>query len=111
MNTFDQEHDQAAGGLSPEIQAPSDAWSGPADPGIRRTIVELHRTDVRWNLVAIHPGVPWYHLPRVHRLLEEDYRKAGAIIYRSYLRFLWDALRLGVHGTASGSGFLTTPEK
>jgi fatty acid desaturase len=48
----------------------------------------------------LYPGVPWYNLPQLHRLLEEDYRRAGSFIYRSYLRFVWDALRTGVHGLA-----------
>ena len=46
----------------------------------------------------LFPGVPWYNLPKVHRILIEDYRSAGASIYRSYPRFLYDAFRLGVHG-------------
>ena len=75
-------------------------------------LVSLLMCNLNYHLEHhLYPGVPWYHLPKVHRLLEEDYRRAGAIVYRSYLRFLWDALRIGVHGTASGSGFLTRPDK
>lgn len=48
----------------------------------------------------LFPSVPWYHLPRLHALLEDEIREAGAPIYRSYLRFLWDAVRIGVHGLA-----------
>jgi fatty acid desaturase len=48
----------------------------------------------------LYPAMPWYHLPRLHRLLEEDFRRAGSSIYHSYLRFLWDAVRAGVHGRA-----------
>ena len=48
----------------------------------------------------LFPGVPWYNLPRVHSLLREEYRKTGAPIYSSYLRFLWDAVRTGIHGLA-----------
>jgi fatty acid desaturase len=47
--------------------------------------------------------VPWYNLPRLHRLLEAEYRAAGAPIYRSYLRFVWDAVRRGFHGLAPDS--------
>jgi fatty acid desaturase len=48
----------------------------------------------------LFPGVPWYNLPRVHRLLVGEYARAGSFIYSSYLRFLWDAVREGVHGEA-----------
>jgi fatty acid desaturase len=46
------------------------------------------------------PSVPWYNVPRLHAILEEELRAAGAYYYRSYLRFLWDAIRIGVHGHA-----------
>lgn len=36
----------------------------------------------------LYPAVPWYNLPRLHRLLESDFRAAGVQIYRSYTRFL-----------------------
>jgi fatty acid desaturase len=48
----------------------------------------------------LYPAMPWYNLPKLHRLLEEEYRRAGSFIYRSYLRFIWDALRAGIHGSA-----------
>lgn len=48
----------------------------------------------------LFPGMPWYHLPKAHALLAEDYRRAGAFVYGSYLAFLWDAVRAGVHGLA-----------
>jgi fatty acid desaturase len=51
----------------------------------------------------LFPGVPWYNLPKLHSLLEDEYRAAGAPIYRSYLRFAWDAARRGFHGLAPGS--------
>lgn len=46
----------------------------------------------------LFPTVPWYNLPRVHRLLQPEYKKAGASVYKSYFWFLWDAMRIGVHG-------------
>ncbi len=46
------------------------------------------------------PGIPWYNLPKMHGLMQDEYRKADAFVYRSYLRFLWDAFRTGVHGVA-----------
>ena len=48
----------------------------------------------------LFPGIPWYNLPRVHALLQDDYARAAASVYRSYVVFLWDALRVGVHGHA-----------
>lgn len=48
----------------------------------------------------LYPGVPWYNLPELHRLLRPEYRRAGTSIYRSYARFLFDAVRFGVHGFA-----------
>ena len=46
----------------------------------------------------LFPGVPWYNLPALHKLLQPEYEKAGASIYKSYFGFLWDAFRIGVHG-------------
>ena len=43
----------------------------------------------------LFPAVPWYNLPKVHTLLQEEYEQAGAFIYSSYLRFLVDAFRYG----------------
>jgi len=51
----------------------------------------------------LFPGIPWYNLPKLHAMLQDEYRRAGAFIYRSYLRFLWDAFRVGVHGIARES--------
>ena len=48
----------------------------------------------------LFPAMPWYNLPKAHALLREEYRAAGSSVYRSYLRFAWDALRAGVHGRA-----------
>ena len=46
------------------------------------------------------PGIPWYNLPKLHTLLQPEYKEAGSFIYQSYLQFLWDAVRVGVHGIA-----------
>lgn len=48
----------------------------------------------------LFPGIPWYNLPKLHRLLQDDYRQAGVFVYRSYVRFLIDAFIIGVHGVA-----------
>ena len=46
------------------------------------------------------PGMPWYNLPKLHTLMEEEYIKAGAFNYKTYWQFMWDAVRIGVHGLA-----------
>ena len=46
----------------------------------------------------LFPGVPWYNLPKLHRVLLPEYKRVGASVYRSYLWFLWDAFRTGIHG-------------
>lgn len=46
----------------------------------------------------LFPGVPWYNLPRLHELLEEDYRRAGASVYRSYTEFLVDFFKTAWRG-------------
>jgi fatty acid desaturase len=45
----------------------------------------------------LFPAVPWYQLPALHLLLQNEYRKANTFIYKSYLKFMWDAFRNGVH--------------
>jgi fatty acid desaturase len=47
-------------------------------------------------------GVPWYNLHRLHELLPEERRAAGSPVYASYLEFIRDAVRTGVHGVAMG---------
>ncbi len=36
----------------------------------------------------LHPGVPWYHLPRVHSALRDDLAHAGAPFIPSYFAFV-----------------------
>lgn len=50
----------------------------------------------------LFPGVPWYRLRRLHGLLAPYEAAAGAPVQRSYLRFLWAAVRTGVHGVIPG---------
>ena len=59
----------------------------------------------------LFPGVPWYNLPKVHAVLLDDYKAAGTSIYPSYSRFLWDALRSGIHGTLDSPGSKSLPER
>ncbi len=40
----------------------------------------------------LHPGVPWYGLPELHRKLEPDLRRQGAPYIRSYTAFVQEFL-------------------
>ncbi len=51
----------------------------------------------------LFPSIPWYNLPKLHRLLLPEYRAAGAPIYSSYWAFVWDAFKMGIHGRAPDS--------
>lgn len=45
------------------------------------------------NYHTVHhlfPAVPWYNLPRLHRLLAEELRRRNSEVYGSYTRFLLD---------------------
>ncbi|MBI3112649.1 MAG: fatty acid desaturase family protein [Ignavibacteriales bacterium] len=42
----------------------------------------------------LFPGIPWYNLPKVHRLLRDEFQKAGASLYRSYSSFLADFFKV-----------------
>jgi len=80
----------------------------PGDPLTRTRTVTSNRV-VSFLMVNLNyhlehhlcPGIPWYNLPKMHALLQDEYRRAGSFIYKSYLRFLWDALRNGVHGISA----------
>jgi fatty acid desaturase len=64
-------------------------------------LFSLHNVNLNYHTEHhLYPGIPWYNLPELHRLLLPEYRRAGTSIYRSYLRFLIDAVRIGVHGLA-----------
>jgi fatty acid desaturase len=52
----------------------------------------------------LYPGIPWYNLPELHRLLIPEYQKAGSSIYHSYIKFLIDAFINGPHGKSMGAG-------
>jgi len=38
----------------------------------------------------LFPGVPWYNLPRLHRILLPEYRLVGASVYPGYTRYFLD---------------------
>ena len=47
----------------------------------------------------LYPAVPWYHLPKLHAVLAPRFKEQGAVIQRSYLRYLWEAVRAKAWGT------------
>lgn len=42
----------------------------------------------------LFPGVPWYNLPKLHKLLEDEYMEAGSSVYPSYTSFLIDFFKV-----------------
>jgi len=84
----------------------------PGDPLTRTRTVRSNRLvsflmcNLNYHLEHhLCPGIPWYNLPRMHELMLDDYRRANSFVYHSYLRFLWDAFRHGVHGISHMPGF------
>lgn len=84
----------------------------PGDPFTRTRTVRSNRVvsflmcNLNYHLEHhLCPGIPWYNLPKMHVLLLDEYRRADSFVYRSYVRFLWDAFRHGVHGIAHMPGF------
>jgi fatty acid desaturase len=51
----------------------------------------------------LYPGVPWYNLPQLHLLLQDDYLEAGSSVYRSYAVFMWDVAKALANGVEPGS--------
>jgi fatty acid desaturase len=50
----------------------------------------------------LFPGVPWYNLPRLHRLLTPELEHSGSQIYGSYTRFLLHVARFMVRAWMPG---------
>ena len=84
----------------------------PGDPLTRTRTVTSNRVvsflmcNLNYHLEHhLCPGIPWYNLPAMHEMMKREYRRAGSFVYGSYLRFLWDAVRTGVHGISPMPGF------
>jgi len=66
-----------------------------------RTVLSNRVNRFFWNNINYHighhayPGVPWYHLERLHELLLPEIRAAGAIVDRGYAQVFLRALRRG----------------
>ncbi len=50
----------------------------------------------------LFPGVPWYNLPKIYSLLQEEYRRAGSSVYLSYTDFLIDFFKISWAGIIPG---------
>lgn len=49
----------------------------------------------------LYPGVPWYNLPKVHKILLDEYTAAGSSVYTSYWKFLSDVAKAVIKGVFS----------
>lgn len=45
----------------------------------------------------LFPKIPWYNLPKLHKILLPEYKKANVTVYSSYVKFLADAFMAGPH--------------
>jgi fatty acid desaturase len=56
----------------------------------------------------LYPSIPWYNLPRLHKMLRDDLVARGAPFIRSYLAFVWEfvvkSLRRSPLGKAPSRG-------
>jgi fatty acid desaturase len=43
----------------------------------------------------LFPNIPWYNLPKLHRMLLPEYNQYNVVVYSSYPLFLWEAFRSG----------------
>jgi len=50
----------------------------------------------------LYPGVPWYNLPKLHRILADEFRQAGSSVYTSYWSFIGDVFRALKTGVIPG---------
>ena len=58
---------------------------------VSNRVVSFLMCNINYHLEHhLFPGVPWYNLPKVHRLLQDEYRQAGSSVYPSYTRFCID---------------------
>lgn len=56
--------------------------------------LELLMCNINYHLEHhLFPTLPWYHLPKAHALLQGEYRRTGASVYRSYRRFFRDFVK------------------
>ena len=65
--------------------------------------VSFFMCNLNYHIVHhLYPGVPWYNLPALHRLLAEEQAAAGSQIYRSYTLFLADLGRFVFRALRAG---------
>ncbi len=49
----------------------------------------------------LYPGIPWYNLPKAHRILKAQYETAGSSVYKSYVKFLYDVGKAVLKGVVA----------
>ncbi|MBI4527122.1 MAG: fatty acid desaturase [Deltaproteobacteria bacterium] len=58
---------------------------------VSNRVVSFMMCNINYHLEHhLFPGVPWYNLPKVHELLQDECRRAGSSTYRSYTEFFLD---------------------
>lgn len=61
---------------------------------VSNRLLSLLMCNINYHLEHhLFPKLPWYALPRAHRLLQAEYRRTGASVYQSYSHFFVDFLK------------------
>lgn len=67
-------------------------------------VLSLLMCNINYHLEHhLYPGVPWYNLPKLHKLLQEEYQKAGSSVYTTYSEFLQDVFKVLRFGVVPGN--------
>ena len=67
-------------------------------------VVSFMMCNINYHLEHhLYPGIPWYNLPKLHRILKDDYVAAGSSVYTSYSAFMWDVAKALIGGVTPGA--------